>query len=114
MNALPPVSPIAIGVSAPIVAAAVIRIGRSRCRPPSAIASARPIPCFRYWLIRSMSTIALVTTTPTSISAPISAATPIGVPVASSRATAPVAANGTDTSRISGWTSELNVATITR
>ena len=86
-----------------MVATAVIRIGRSRRRPPSTTASRTPMPCARYWLIRSISTIALVTTMPTSISTPISAGTPSGVPVTSSRPIAPVAANGIETSRISGW-----------
>ncbi len=48
---------------------------------------------------------------PISISMPIIAGTPIGVPVATSRPIAPVAAKGIETSRISGWTSERNVAT---
>lgn len=48
---------------------------------------------------------------PMSISMPIIAGTPSGVPVTSSRPSAPVAANGIDTSRISGWISERNVAT---
>ena len=61
-----------------MVAIAVIRIGRSRRRPPSTTASRTPMPCARYWLIRSISTIALVTTMPTSISMPISAGTPSG------------------------------------
>ncbi len=106
-----PVTPRAIGSRAKIVARAVIRIGRSRCRPPSRTASTTPYPWARYWLIRSISTIALVTTMPISISMPIIAGTPIGVPVATRRPIAPVAANGMDTSRISGWTSERKVAT---
>ncbi len=48
---------------------------------------------------------------PISISMPIIAGTPIGVPVASSRPIAPVAANGMDTSRISGWASDRKVPT---
>ena len=42
------------------------------------------MPWARYWLIRSISTIALVTTMPTSMSMPISAGTPSAVPVTSS------------------------------
>lgn len=61
--------------------------------------------------MRSISTIALVTTMPISISMPIIAGTPIGVPVATSRPIAPVAANGMETSRISGWISDRKVAT---
>ncbi len=108
-----PVTPSAIGSSAKIVARAVIRIGRSRCLPPSTTASTTGRPCLRYWLMRSISTIALVTTMPMSISMPIIAGTPMGVPVATSRPIAPVAANGMETSRISGWMSERNVATST-
>ncbi len=73
-----------------------------------------PWPCLRYWLIRSISTIAFVTTMPISISMPIIAGTPIGVPVATSRPIAPVAANGMDTSRISGWTRDRKVPTSSR
>ncbi len=101
-----------MGTSAQMVAAAVIRIGRSRRRPPSITASRTLMPSARYWLTRSISTIALVTTMPTSISMPISAGTPSGVPVSSSSPMAPVAANGMDTSRISGWTRLRKVATM--
>ena len=67
---------------------------------------------FLYWLIKSMSTIALVTTMPTSINMPISDGNPRGMPVISSRAMAPVAANGIETSKINGWISDLNAATM--
>ncbi len=80
-------------------------------RDSSSTASTTPYPCLRYWLMRSISTIALVTTMPISISMPIIAGTPIGVPVTSSRPIAPVAANGMETSRISGWASERKVPT---
>ena len=117
MKPPPPVRPRAIGVSAKTVASAVIRIGRRRWRAPWVIASATFIPgspfCgWRYWLMRSISTIAFVTTMPTSISMPISEGRPSGTPVMSSSPMAPVAANGTETSRISGWISDLNAATM--
>ena len=64
--------------------------------------------------MRSISTIALVTTMPTSISTPISAGTPSGVPVASSRPIAPVAANGIETSSSNGCSRLRNVATMIR
>ena len=67
----------------------------------------------RYWLTRSTSTIAFVTTMPMSISTPISDATPSGTPVTICRMIAPVAANGTDTSSSSGCRSDLKVATMT-
>ncbi len=72
------------------------------------------MPWPRYWLIRSISTIALVTTMPTSMSMPMSAGTPSAVPVTSRSAIAPVAANGIDTSRMSGWIRLRKVAAITR
>src|SRR5438045_98151 len=74
-----PVMPSPIGSSAKIVATAVMRIGRRRRRPPSMTASATDAPRWRYWLMRSSSTIALVTTIPTSISMPMSAGTPSAV-----------------------------------
>ncbi|MNL68122.1 hypothetical protein D3C87_1927950 [compost metagenome] len=49
---------------------------------------------------------------PTSISMPIKDGSPNGTPVTNSRPTAPVAANGTEISRMSGCTSDLNAATI--
>jgi hypothetical protein len=107
-----PVSPIAIGSSAKIVAIAVIRIGRRRRVAPSINASRTRNPRRRYWLTRSMSTIAFVTTMPTSMSRPISDATPIGTPDAICSRIAPVAANGTDTSSSSGWSRLRNVATM--
>ncbi len=109
-----PVSPKAIGVSAKMVAIAVIRIGRSRCRPPSTTASRTPMPWARYWLTRSSSTMAFVTTMPTSMSTPISAGTLSAVPLTSSRAIAPVAANGMETSRMSACTTLRNVAIMIR
>ncbi len=48
---------------------------------------------------------------PMSISIPIIAGTPIGVPVATSRPIAPVAAKGIEMSRISGWTRDRKVPT---
>ena len=66
----------------------------------------------RYWLIRSISTIALVTTTPTSIRKPISEGSPSAEPVTSSRAIAPVAAKGIETSSTSGWINDRKVATM--
>ena len=75
-----PVMPSAIGSSAKIVASAVIRMGRSRRAAPCASASFTRNPRSRYWFTRSMSTIALVTTMPTSMSTPMIDATPSGTP----------------------------------
>ncbi len=61
-----------------------------------------------------MSTIAFVTTMPMSISMPIRAEMPSGLPVISSSTIAPVAANGIDTSRMSGCASDRKVATSSR
>ncbi len=113
MNAPPPVRPMPIGVSAKTVASAVMTMGRSRLRAPSRTASSSAIPRARYWLMRSMSTIALDTTMPTSNSVPIRAGTPSGVSVATSATSAPTAANGTDTSRMNGCARLRNVATMT-
>ena len=113
MNPPWPVMPSAIGSSAKMVASAVIRIGRSRRDAPWVTASRTVCPASRYWLIRSTSTIALVTTMPISISTPISDGTPNGTPVTICSRIAPVAANGIDTSSSNGCSSERNVATIT-
>ena len=61
-----------------------------------------------------MSTIAFVTTMPTSINPPIIPATPSGIWVMISRAMAPVAAKGMETSRISGCTIDRKAATMIR
>jgi len=60
------------------------------------------IPRSRNWLTRSMSTIALVTTMPMSMSTPMREGTPSGMSAMSCRAIAPVAAKGIDTSSSSG------------
>ena len=52
---------------------AVMRIGRTRVRPPSMSASRVGMPCARSRSTRSSSTIALVTTMPMSIRKPMSA-----------------------------------------
>ena len=91
-----PVMPSAIGVSAKIVASAVMRIGRRRRAPPATVASWAVRPFVRYWFTRSTRTIAFVTTMPISISTPMSEATPSGTPVMICSRIAPVAANGTE------------------
>ena len=112
MNPPCPVMPRARGNRAKIVARAVIRMGRRRRADPATVASYALNPFSRYWLTRSTSTIALVTTMPISISTPISDATPSGTPVTICRRMAPVAANGTETSSSSGCRRDLNVATM--
>ncbi len=59
-----------------------------------------------------MSTIAFVTTMPTSISSPMIDAMPNGMPEAICSSSAPVAANGIETSSSSGCRSDRNVATM--
>ena len=113
MNPPCPVMPRAMGVNAKMVASAVMRIGRRRLDPPAITASWVDRPLARYWLTRSTSTMAFVTTMPMSISTPMRDATPSGTPVISCSRIAPVAANGIDTSSSSGWRNDLNVATIT-
>ncbi len=90
-----------------------MRMGRSLREAPSTRASRTLSPRVRYWLTRSTSTMAFVTTMPTSISSPMIEGTPSGMPVISCSRMAPVAANGTDDSSSSGWMRLLNVATIT-
>ena len=113
MNPPVPVIPSPMGVSARIVASAVIRIGRRRRVPPAIVASWALRPFSRYWLTRSTRTMAFVTTMPMSISTPMSEATPSGMPVTICRRIAPVAANGTEMRSSSGWRSDLKVATMT-
>ena len=108
-----PVIPMPSGSSAKIVAAAVIRIGRRRRDAPCSTASRADRPLSRYWFTRSMSTIALVTTMPMSMSTPMIDATPSGMPLTHCSRIAPVAANGIDTSSSSGCRSDRNVATMT-
>ena len=63
--------PAASGIRARIVAMAVIRIGRTRVRPPSTRASFVEWPSARSRSTRSSRTIALVTTIPISIRKPM-------------------------------------------
>ncbi len=105
--------PSARGVSAKIVASAVMRIGRRRRDPPAIVASCADSPLVRYWFTRSTSTIAFVTTMPISMSTPMSDATPSGMPVMICSRIAPVAAKGTEISSSSGCRRDLKVATIT-
>src|SRR5680860_653046 len=110
----PSLRPRAMGVRARIVATAVMRMGRSRLRPPSMIALWASIPWSRYCSTRSSSTMALVTTIPISMSSPIRLGMPRLVPVRSSRSTAPTAAKGMLTSRISGCSRLRKVPTMMR
>ncbi len=61
----------ASGISAKIVAKAVIKIGRSRTYDASMMDSCNSNPCFRFVSTRSSKTMAFATTTPMSMSIPI-------------------------------------------
>ena len=117
MNA-PPIPPppprTASGRRASMVANAVIRIGRNRCRPPSMRASCTLRPRSRYCSTRSSKTIALVTTIPVSIRMPINPGRDSDVLVTTRATMAPVAANGIETRSTSGLSSERKVATMIR
>ena len=108
---LPPM-PSAMGMSARIVAMAVMRIGRRRRRPPSMTAVRASMPLRRNCSTRSSSTMALVTTMPISMSRPMRLGMPRLVPVMTSASTAPTAANGMLTSRMNGFSRLRNVATM--
>ena len=108
----PWLKPAASGISARIVAIAVMRIGRTRVRPPSMSASWVDIPFARSRSTRSSRTIALVTTIPISIRNPMSALTPSGLPVKYSAGSAPIVASGRLNRMMNGVISELNVSTI--
>ncbi len=69
-------------------------MGRSRALPASMIASKRSRPCARSWLMRSTSTMALLTTMPASMMTPMNATMLIVVPVTNSARTAPTSARG--------------------
>ena len=97
-----------------MVAKAVMMIGRTRNRAPALIDSSTVAPSVRFWLIRSIKTIAFVTTMPMSMSMPIMLGIPTAESVRIDKPNAPVKANGIEINRISGWISERNVATMIR
>ena len=63
--------PTAIGSRPKTVVKVVMRMGRKRCVPASTRASKRSTPLARRRLAISMSTMALLTTTPTRITVPM-------------------------------------------
>src|SRR5699024_7229681 len=103
-----PDSPNAGGIMAPMVAAAVIIIGRIRFCAPAIIALSNVVSRRRYWLIKSISTIELVTTMPLNISIPTKAVAPSVVALGYRAEIVPVAPNGIATNRTSGWTNDFN------
>ena len=78
------------GNNAPIVAIAVIKIGRIRMPPASINASFIDMPACSLLITRSINTIALVTTIPININTPIKLGTEIVSPVMSSANTTPI------------------------
>ena len=106
--------PRASGSRARMVATAVIRMGRTRVRPPWMSASYVEYPLWRSCSTRSSSTMALVTTMPMSIRKPMRALMPMGWPVMSSAGKAPMVASGRLNRMTSGSTSDPNRNTMTR
>src|SRR5699024_4806292 len=86
-----PASPSAGGIMAPMVAAAVMIVGLARFWAAAIIAWSRFASRRRYWLIKSISTIELVTTIPISMSMPTKVVAPEGVPVINKARIMPVA-----------------------
>ena len=110
-----PVRPSAIGSSAKMVAIAVIRIGRSRRRPPSITAS-RDAHALRPVLVDQVHQHDRVGDHDADQHqhADQRRHAERGAGDAAAATIAPVAANGIETSRISGWIRLRNVAAMTR
>ena len=97
-----------MGINPKIVVRAVIKIGRNRCMAATRMACSRCMPEFRYWLIKSIKTMALFTTTPISTTNPIPAMISKVVPVAKSSQKEPTKAAGIATSTENGRTIDSN------
>ena len=102
-------------MSPKILAAEVIRSGRRRFKPASTRASRFDRPSSRRrWLTASIKTIALLTTMPASITAPIKATTLTVLDVKASAATTPIAASGRVKMMTKGCRNDSNCEAITR
>ncbi len=110
----PSPKPSAIGVSARTVVRVVIRIGRSRIRPPATIASVFAIPSRRSRLMQSTSTIAFFTTMPASMITPMSTMTLTVEPENTSAQTTPIAPSGIVNRIRNGCRSDSNWLAITK
>src|SRR5699024_7347243 len=102
------------GTKAPIVAMAVINIGRKRVPAASIKASRVDIPLCSILITLSINTIALVTTIPISINIPIILGTEIVSCVINNPATTPIIDTGNENSIANGANPPLNVKTITK
>ena len=81
----------------------VMAIGRARTLPASMSASRTSMPAPRRWLTALISTIALLTTIPPKMIAPIPTIAEIGVCVSRQARTTPTAASGTVNMIRNGW-----------
>ena len=91
----------------------VMKIGRRRVGPASSSASRIDMPASRFWLQRSISTMALLTTMPASRIRPMNTITETGSENATSAATTPITASGMVSRITSGWSSDSNWQAIT-
>ena len=87
----------------PIIAAVVIRIGRSRTCPAVSSESCRVAPARRVRLAKSTSRIAFLVTRPISMMKPIIENMLSVVPVRSSARKTPISENGSDAMIATGW-----------
>ena len=101
------------GTRATMVVSDVIRMGRNRVRPPSTRASKVLIPPLRSCSTKVISTMALLSTIPTSISMPIAAEESRVRPVINRPSKAPIEARGKLTIMISGLRKERKKTAIT-
>ena len=113
---MPPSPPAkaASGNNAKLVVNAVMRIGRSRTRPPAISASVTDIPRSRNCSTKAINTMALVTTMPISSSSPIMAGSPRERPVMASATVTPINARGRLVMMMNGFRNEPRLPTITR
>ncbi len=110
----PSPSPSAIGVSPSTVVRVVIMMGLSRRLAASRIASSRSRPCSLNWLIRSTSTMALLTTMPASMMRPMNTITLSRVSVSHSATATPTAASGMENRMTKGCSRDSNCEAMTR
>src|SRR6266849_5166649 len=105
---LPSPMPSAIGTRPTMVAMVVMRIGRSRVRPASTVASIRSLPRSRSTLAKSTSRTPFETTMPTIMMIPMKLFTESVVPVSQSMRNTPEMPSGTLNMITKGSSSERN------
>ena len=98
----PSPNPITIGMSARMVVRVVIRIGRIRCRAAVMIASCRPYPNFRSWVILSIRMMEAFTVIPANMIIPISAIIFMGRPKTKKVMNVPANDSGTESMIVNG------------